>query len=236
MRPRKHMSIAGIMGRNIKRHRLITGLKVKDLAKDMNIAVQSWYKWERGEVVPEDMNQLRIAAILNVGMDDIRMGIGALPDFVCTDEEDDAGAPPPLPVRGEKAQVPVIGLASCNISGWYNPMPLAVRAPPPVDYDTPDSLFAVLAMGEGMEPDGIRAGYLLYCDSTKSPEPGDAVYVRTTDGNAAIKRFLKRDGGWLLLQGWLEPDKCGNQEPHISKYAEDYVAYLASVVVVRRKA
>lgn len=236
MRPRKHMSIAEIIGRNIKRHRLIKGLKVKDLAKAMNIAVQSWYKWERGDVIPEDMNQLRIAATLGVGVDDIRMGIGTPPDFVDADEGKGVRSLPPSPSRKEKSRVPVIGLASSDISGWYNPMPLAVRAPPPVDYDTPDSLFAVLAMGEGMEPDGIRAGYLLYCDATKNPEPGDAVYVRTRDGNAAIKRFLKRDGDWLLFQGWLDPDRCGNQEPHISKYAKEYVANLACVVVVRRKA
>lgn len=236
MRPRKHLSTAQTMGGNIKRLRLLKELKIKELAKAMHVAVQSWYKWERGEVIPEDENQLKIAALLQVGVDDIRRGIGAAPVFLADDGREEVKPAPDSREAEGSAHIPVIGLATCGISGWYNPMPLAVRAPPPVDYENPESLFAVLAAGEDMEPDGIRAGYLLYCDALVKPEPGDAVYVRTRDGNAAIKRFLKHDGHWVMFQGWFDPDQSGDQRPCISKYDSDFVEYVASVVVVRRKA
>lgn len=236
MRPKKKLTIAEVIGSNIKKIRVSKGLKVRKLAADMGVAVQSWYKWERGEVVPEDENQLKIAACLGVTVDDIRRGIGGSADAVDFLGGSGGNALGPATTAAKKTDIPVIGLVACNVSGWYSPRPLAVRAPLPVAYDDSENLFAVLAVGDSMNPDGIREGYLLYCDGMASPESGDAVYVRTRDGKATVKRFVKLDDSWLILQGWLDPDKSGAQKPFTNQYARDFVDFLACVVMVRRKA
>lgn len=236
MRPGKKLTIAEVIGNNIKKIRVSKNLKVRDLAAKMNVAVQSWYKWERGEVVPEDENQLRIASCLGVSMDDIRRGIGGLSegaDHFTVPDDDAYGSGK---AAGKKTDIPVIGLVACGVTGWYSPRPLAVRAPLPIAYDNPDNLFAVLAVGDSMNPDGIREGYLLYCDGMARPESGDAVYVRTHDGNATVKRFIRLDDEWLTLQGWLDPDKGGMQKPFTKQYATDFVDFVACVIMVRRKA
>ena len=157
-------------------------------------------------------------------------GIRAAPERTPTTRIEDSAA------GTSGYSIPVIGLVSCNVTGWYNPRPLAVRAQLPMEYDSPKNLFAVIAVGCSMEPDGIKEGYLLFCDGTVSPEGGDAVYVKTRDGTATVKRFIKRDAEWIYLQGWLDPDERGIQKPFTNKYALEFVESVSCVVMIRRRA
>ncbi len=96
-------------------------------------------------------------------------------------------------------------------------------------------MFCVLAKGNSMIPDGIADGHLLYCDPTMEPRKNDALFIKTTDGKATIKRFLKWEEGWLHLLGWLDPDWQKFQKPFVSKLPRDFIEMICPVVLVQRR-
>lgn len=161
-------------------------------------------------------------------------------DWLITGRESDAAAEPagqsPARHAARAREVIVVGLASCGTSGWYNPGPLALRVPMPVDYPADSDIIAVIAIGTSMNPDGIREGNLVFCDPAVTPEPGDAVYIEQTNGTASIKRFLRQDLEWIYLQGWGKPDEHGQQKPYTERFTHEAVLRIACVVVVKRKA
>lgn len=149
-------------------------------------------------------------------------------------------APPAIPLlpmtgAGGRSSVPLIGLAACGVSGWYNTQAFAIKAPLAFEETGKGSLFAVVAVGNSMRPDGIREGYVVYCDTGVVPQSGDAAYIKVKDGTASIKRFLKKDAQWCYLQGWLDPDAAGVQKEYTEKRSLATIDTIACVVMVRRK-
>lgn len=139
---------------------------------------------------------------------------------------------PPTP--GAFDRIPVIGLAACNVVGWYTPQPIALHAPTP-PYENPQNLFAIVAVGQSLIPEGIREGYLLYCDPTLEPHPGELICVHANDGTVTVKKFLSRDEEFIRMQGWNDV-KDGVQKVMNIGYANTYVKSVAVVVIVRRRA
>lgn len=196
-------------------------------AMDFGVSPQMWSNWETGRSTPDDANQAKLAEFFGISLSQLR---GEEPQP--SENVGDSGLLAPV----SRYVVPVIGLASCDVAGWYSPTSIAIRAPLPVNYPNPDDLFAVIAVGSSMIPDGIREGYLLFCDSKVVPQPGDTIYVKMNDGRATIKRFLKNDDKYLFLQGWLDPEDNGYQKPFVDKRAISTIDFIASVVIVQRKA
>ena len=134
-------------------------------------------------------------------------------------------------------QVPVIGLAACGLDGWYNPSPLAMRLNLYVDYPYNPEFFAVIAVVTSMQPEGIRQGFVLYCDPAAKIDPDDAVYIEQKDGTAAVKKYVTTDGDWVYLQGWLPPsEEAESQQPFMDKLSRSVIRRMACVVIVKRKA
>lgn len=130
--------------------------------------------------------------------------------------------------------VPVLALANCGTTNWYAPDIMALRVRLPIDYPYTPNLFAVLAMGSSMVPEGIRQGFIVFCDPNVKPEPSDVVYIEKKDETASIKKFLKQDGK-IHLQGWKPPDANGNQAPYFEELNNDDVKRIVCIVVVKRK-
>lgn len=149
---------------------------------------------------------------------------------------DDVFAPESLSASsGDYRQVPVIGLASCSLKGWYNPAPLAITTPAPVPA-TAENVFAVLAVGHSMMPRGIMPGHVLFCDPGVKPSRNDVVYIERNDGTAAVKALKALDESWVTIEGWLDPSPSGEQTPCQEKFALSAVKRLVSVVFIRIKA
>lgn len=136
---------------------------------------------------------------------------------------------------GEYSSVPVIGLATCGIKGWFNPSPTAMSTPAPSPAAT-ESAFAVLAVGHSMVPRGIQPGHVLFCDPGVKPSLNDVVYIEKADGTASVKGLKNLDDAWVTIEGWLEPDSDGQQKPYLEKLALAAVKRLVSVVFIRIKA
>lgn len=132
-------------------------------------------------------------------------------------------------------QVPVIGLATCGIRGWYNPSPLAITTPLPMP-DASDKVFAVLAVGHSLVPAGLKPGHVAFCDPDVKPEHNDLIFIERADGRASLKRFKGREDEWLTIEGWLEPDDKGQQLPYLERFSADSLKCLASVIFIRIKA
>lgn len=135
----------------------------------------------------------------------------------------------------EAQTAPIIGLAACGISGWYNPGPIALRAPIPGNYVSKGKLFAVIAIGCSMQPEGIRQGYVVFCDPDIVPVKDDAVFIERTNGTASIKKYIKKDFQWIYLEGWLDPNSLGEQKSYNERVALEAVKRIAPVVIVQRK-
>ena len=133
-------------------------------------------------------------------------------------------------------EVPVIGLAACGLQGWYNPSPLAMRLTLNIEYPYNPELFAVIAVGTSMQPEGIRQGYVLFCDPGVQVQPEDAVFIELKDGTAAVKTFLSAEAEWVYLRGWLPPAEDGTQKPFNEQLNRSQIKRMVTVVVVRRRA
>lgn len=133
------------------------------------------------------------------------------------------------------AEIPVVGLAACGLAGWYNPSHLAISAQYPFG-TAASGMFAVIAVGESMIPDGIRQGHLLFCNPHAPLEDRDAIFVEKKDGTVAIKQYAGKNEEWLLLQGWLDPDDKGQQKPYQEKLAMSSIKQIAVVVATKRRA
>jgi len=132
-------------------------------------------------------------------------------------------------------EVPVIGLAACGISGWFIYKPLALLAPYPFGAP-PIGTFAVAAVGANMVPEGIRQGFVLYCNPQISPNHGDAIFIEKHDGTASVKRYVGEDDKLFYLEGWLDPDENGVQQPYQEKISSNAIKQIAVVTIVKRRA
>ncbi len=59
------------IGDNIRKNREKSGMSVRELADEMDVSFQTVYRWESGERLPETVNMVRIAKILNVTVDEL---------------------------------------------------------------------------------------------------------------------------------------------------------------------
>ena len=133
----------------------------------------------------------------------------------------------------------LFGFASCGIDGWGGTIPYSVSVTLPSVHE---GMIAVMASGDSMIPAGIGSGQICYCDTTKEPSLGDAVYVQRTDGLGAIKVYLGKgmpglhipDEGKTAFQGWLSPAD-GVQKPFFMDVSDDALITVAPVIFVQRR-
>ena len=111
-------------------------------------------------------------------------------------------------------KVEVVGMAACGQDGWASLGQNDMTATLP-DRSMSDRSFAVIAAGESMQPFGIFAGSVCYCDPEVPIDIGHFVFVerRLDDDKTAmtIKRVtMIGSGGDLELHGFLPPtEKAG---------------------------
>lgn len=146
-------------------------------------------------------------------------------------------------VYGEDAQqktsahqtgVPVYGFAECGLAGWYNEV--RYRVTTSLDWPDPD-IFAVIAAGHSMAPEGIHPGFICIVSPNTRPQRGDAVLIRRNDNSSTIKVYNSEDKDWLHVTGWLDPEKPGAaQIPFSDQIKRDTVERIATVIMVKRRA
>ena len=136
--------------------------------------------------------------------------------------------------------IPLVGFAQCGVVGWNGTMSLPIAADLPVL--TPEML-AVVASGDSMVPAGISNGHVCYCDPSKPPLPGEAVYVERSDGLTALKIFIGKsrvgesEAGTdqTVFQGWLPTSSEGVQKPFTLVVEDALIKKIAPVILVRRR-
>ena len=198
------------------------------LAKCLEVSTQAVYDAKRRDRVPDAWVRI-IAEKFAVSSNWLFFG------------QEGAEAAKPISGMAQKeslappAEVPIIGLAACGISGWFSPSPLALLTPYPFG-PPPIGAFAVAAAGADMVPEGIRQGFVLYCNPLLSPNHGDVVFIEKHDGTASVKRYTGEGDKVFYLEGWLEPDEQGVQKPYQEQIASDAIRQIAVVTIVKRRA
>ena len=199
------------------------------LAKCLGVSTQAVYDAKRRNKVPDSWVRI-IAEKFAVSSNWLFFG------------QEGAAADEPLSVTAQKTalvappvEVPVIGLAACGISGWFIPKPLALLAPYPFNAP-PEGAFAVAALGSNMVPEGIHQGCVVYCNPLLSPNHGDAVFIEKHDSTASMRRYAGEDDNQLYLEGWLDPDENGVQQPYQETIPSESIKQIAVVTIVKRRA
>ena len=154
---------------------------------------------------------------------------GVSMDWLVYGHDDNTPAPPPR----NSGVIPVMGFAECGLSGWYNEVRYKISTS--LEWPDPD-LFAVIASGHSMAPEGIHPGFICIVSPNTRIQKGDAILIRKKDGTSSIKIFVGEDRDWLTIQGWLDPEKPGGtQSPYSDKIKRDLVDGVAPVVMVKRR-
>ena len=130
--------------------------------------------------------------------------------------------------------IPVYGFAECGLQGWYNESRLRIGTS--LDWPDPET-FAVISSGHSMAPEGIHPGYICIASPNTRPHKGDAVLIRRNDGTSTIKLYQKEDKDWLIVTGWLDPEKPGGvQLPFSDQIKRSTISRLATIIMVKRRA
>ena len=210
-------------------------------AEEVGINVNTLRGYETGQRMVKLEAVTQIARITGVNLDWLLTGTGPKEAFPPADNalampisqaEDYSSSILPKPLNWE---VPVVGLATCSIDGWFNEGTIALTLPAPIDAAYSPGLVAVIAVGKSMIPDGIRQGNIVFCDPSIKPDPEDSVYIVRSDGTASIKRFISRDAIKMRLQGWLDPDENNVQRVYYEDVPLSLIAGISTVVSVKRK-
>ncbi len=147
----------------------------------------------------------------------------------------DDATPSDLPAPGHRHApgVPVYGFAECGLQGWYNESRLHITT----SFEWPDpETFAVIASGHSMAPEGIHPGFFCIASPNTKARRGDAVVIRKTDGTATIKLYQQEDNAWLVVTGWLDPEKPGlPQQAFTDQILRKSIMQIAPVIMVRRR-
>lgn len=129
--------------------------------------------------------------------------------------------------------IPVLNLVESDTPGWNSKCQTAITAQRPAEYMANPHIFVVIASGNTLRLEGVRQGYLCYCDPRHAPDIGDIVYVERKDKKADLKQFISRKGSTLTLQTWEDNDQ--EEIPMREEISLDNLNVLATVIYVKRK-
>ncbi|MBQ4132331.1 MAG: LexA family transcriptional regulator [Desulfovibrionaceae bacterium] len=214
-----------------------------ELAEKLGVSCMSLSNYMKGLRAPDIVLAGRLAFELNICLDWLVTGNGPMhPGPGGMAGRGGWNYPVPVCVSGDDPwvnagwqEVPVVGLANCGDSRWFSPGNMALRVSLPVDYPYNPNTFAVIAVGSSMQPEGIRQGYVLFCDPSAPIEPGDAIYIEKNDGIASVKKFLKSDADMVHVQAWADPAPDGHQDRYDELIDSDEIKRMVCVVIVKRK-
>ena len=208
----------------------------REFAATLGISESTLRNYEQGTSLPNSDVIADICEIYSVSADWLVRGF--FPHDSESGEECPDAPVSNLP-RAGLTDIPVIGLAACGFEGWYNPDRVALKAQVPADWAR-SGMFAVIAVGKSMEPEGIRQGFVVICDPGAVPKRGDVIYLERKDLDtltlhASLKKFVGKDDRWMYLSSWDRNDVGILKKEH-AQLDLDYVTGVAVAVMVKRKA
>ncbi|MBI9110014.1 helix-turn-helix domain-containing protein [Maridesulfovibrio ferrireducens] len=135
------------------------------------------------------------------------------------------------------AELPLIGLAQCGVSGWSLTLPMAATSSVPKFHK---DMIAAMAIGDSMVPAGINPGNIVYCDPKMKPIEGEPVFIvrrgmdTKKEGEATLKLYMGEDDKWIYLKGWLT-NMGTHQKDFEIKQLKAEIKTIAPVVMIRRR-
>lgn len=191
----------------------------EEVAKHLGISRRSYGLYELNKTHPDADKILAISDLFNVST-----------DWLLTKNSALTKATP----NAEEKAMPLLGLASCSVEGWYTPELKKDMTAPVLGRDIDDG-FAVIATGPSLIPEGIKPKFMCYCTQNTPPISGDVIYIKEYSGQASMKVFREKTPEWLVIEGYFPPDGNGVQKKYTEKRALTQVEFIAPVVYVRRK-
>lgn len=192
-------------------------LSQKEMAERLGIGFRSWQDYESGRRIP---GSSVVEALCHLGVNANWLLSGGGDAFAKTQ------AAVMLPLRG---------LATCGMKGWFQQGELLTQIPAPADLADDSEAFAVVAQGVSLQPEGIRAGYVCFCSPKLSPKEGDIIYVQDRRGYAAMKVYQGEREGWLHLQGWLPAEGNECQKIYVEQRLKSDLICMAPAIYIKRR-
>lgn len=209
--------MVSMLTERLKDLRLQLKLSQKEMAERLGVGFRSWQDYESGRRVP---GSAVIEALCAMGVNANWLLAGSGKAFGRTEAA---------------VTVPLRGLATCGMKGWFQPDELRATIPAPADLAEDAEAFAVVAQGVSLQPEGIRAGHVCFCSPLVAPVVGDIVYVQDRRGYAAMKVYQGEQKGWLQLQGWLPAENNEEQKPYIEQRLKTDLVCIAPVIYIKRR-
>lgn len=187
-----------------------------EVAAIIGISRRSYGLYELGKTTPDAVRLSLMAQLFEVSVDWLL-------------SEDAA-----LMAEDTEPRLPMLGLASCSVAGWFQPeekrgMSVALPGADLVGG------FVVTATGPSLVPEGIKPGYMCYCAPSLEAQVGDIVYIKEKSGVASMKVYRGESDGWLIVDGYFPPNSEGVQVRYTEKRPRGEVVQIVPVIYVRRK-
>lgn len=129
--------------------------------------------------------------------------------------------------------LPLYGLSEGAIQqGWYAEVRYRIDAM--LDCADPEA-FAVVVPDRGLEAEGIQPGQVCVISPHTRPRAGDAVFIRRTDGTAALRKFLRADDKWVHTLGGIVPAEGGAPVATREQLSPAAIRQMGTVIFVRRR-
>lgn len=150
-------------------------------------------------------------------------------DWLVYGRESEKGGATAAPSAG----LPLYGLAEgAAQQGWQAEVRYQIDAM----LDVPDpETFAIVAPEPGMPLEGILAGQVCVISPNTRPREGDAVFIRRKDGMAALRKFLRAEGGWVHTAGWVSSGDGGPSVAVREQLSVAAIRQTGTVILVRRR-
>lgn len=207
------------LNEKLRQTRKTQRLNQGEVATKLEISRRSYGLYELGKTVPDARRLGQIATIFGVSTDWLLSDSDAMPTNANTKTS---------------YELPLIGLASCSVVGWYQPRPLVGMSVPLPEEELKNG-FVVTATGPSLIPEGVKPGYMCYCAPELTPKAGDVVYIKEISGRASMKVFREQTCDWLIIDGYFPPDERGNQARYTEKRQLSEIEIVVPVAFVRRK-
>ncbi len=140
-----------------------------------------------------------------------------------------------LALHGANSGMPIVSLLDMGTTGWCRKAKTAITAQRPAEFANNPHVFVTSAGCNSLQPEGIRQGFLCYCDPRNSAGQGDVVFIQLMDDKASLKLLTAHRENWITLQAWYTN---ANGEP-LNYFSEEVeiknIKLLAPVIYVKRK-
>ena len=214
----------------------VRGVQSRDtFAAQFSVHRNTLAAWEKGQTAPDARFLEELCQRYNVTPQWFLLGEG-------NKEVDDASHPvwrgqsvSLSALQSGNACMPIVALADDGMNGWCRKAKTAITTQRPAEFANNPHVFVTAAGCNCLQPEGVRQGFLCYCDPSNPAGPGDVVFVELLDDKAALRLLSAHKDNCITLQAWHTNSKGEAISPFYEDIDIKNIKLLAPAIYIKRK-